>query len=174
MSETVPSRPSRKVVRYAGIGVAVLALLALAAWYLTSASFQERMRRKVVAGLEQMTGARAELKSFRWSLWRLEFEGRDLTLHGLESPDQVPYAHADRLLVRLKVLSLLRHQIGIRRLELEHPVVHIIVYPDGSTNQPDKLLAPLRLGFRRGLARGPRRPARRRHDPRPGALRRSR
>ena len=130
MTETAPTR---KAVRYAGIGVAVLAL---AAWYLTSASFQERMRRKVVAGLEQMTGARAELKSFRWSLWRLEFEGRDLTLHGLESSDQAPYAHADRLLVRLKVLSLLRYQIGIRRLELEHPVVHIIVYPDGSTNQP--------------------------------------
>src|SRR5208282_3439551 len=76
------------------------------------------------------------LKSFHWKLSKLEFEARDLTIHGLESADQVPYAHVDRLLVRLKILSLLRRQIGIRELELEHPVVHLIVYPDGSTNQP--------------------------------------
>jgi len=136
MNETAQSRPKRRWVHYVALSVVTLVALLLAIWYLTSARFQERMRHKVVAELEQMTGAHAELKSFRWSLWRQEFEGRDLTLHGLESSDQVPYVHADRLLVRLKVLSLLRRQIGIRRLELERPVVHIIVYPDGSTNQP--------------------------------------
>jgi translocation and assembly module TamB len=134
MTEAVPSRP--RWVRYAVIGVVALAVLAFVAWYLTSARFQERMRRKVVAQLEQMTGGRAELKSLAWKLSKLEFEARDLTIHGLESPDQVPYAHADRLLVRLKILSLFRRQIGLRDLELEGPVVHIIVYPDGTTNQP--------------------------------------
>ncbi|HYN14492.1 MAG TPA: translocation/assembly module TamB domain-containing protein [Terriglobales bacterium] len=137
MTETVPSRRNRKLVRAAVISTATLAVLILAlAWYLTSARFQERMRRKVVAEVEQMTGGRAELKSFSWTLSKLEFEARDLTIHGLESPDQAPYAHLDRLLVRLKILSLFRRQIGLRDLELERPAVHIIVYPDGSTNQP--------------------------------------
>lgn len=136
MTETVPSRPSRRWVRYAVMGVVTLAVLALAVWYLTSARFQEQMRRKVVAELAQMTGGRAELKSFGWKLARLELEARGLTIHGLESSDQVPYLHADRLLVRLKILSFFRRQIGLRELELERPVVHIIVYPDGSTNQP--------------------------------------
>ena len=136
MTETTPNRPKRKLARYAGAGAAVLVVLALLAWYLTSARFQERMRRKVVAELEQMTGGRVELRSFRWSLWRLELEARDLTIHGLESADQVPYAHVDQLWLRLRILSFLRPRIAIRRLELERPVVHIIVYPDGSTNQP--------------------------------------
>jgi len=136
MTETVPSRRKGRWVSYAAIGVATLAVLLLVAGYLASGWFQERMRRRVVAELEQMTGGRAELKSFRWKLSKLEFEARDLTIHGLESAGQVPYAHVDRLLVRLKILSLLRRQIGIRELELEHPVVHLIVYPDGSTNQP--------------------------------------
>ncbi|MGO9208948.1 MAG: translocation/assembly module TamB domain-containing protein [Terriglobales bacterium] len=136
MTESVPSRRKGRWVRYAAIGVATLAVLLLVAGYLASGGFQERMRRRVVAELEQMTGGRAELKSFHWKLSKLEFEARDLTIHGLESAGQVPYAHVDRLLVRLKILSLLRRPIGIRELELEHPVVHLIVYPDGSTNQP--------------------------------------
>ena len=137
MTEILPSRRYRKLVRAAAIGAATLALLMLAlAWYLTSARFQERMRRKVVAQVEQMTGGRVELKAFRWQLAQLEFEARDLTIHGLESPDQLPYAHVDRLMVRLKILSLFRRQIGLRDLELEHPVLHLIVYPNGSTNQP--------------------------------------
>ncbi len=136
MTDTVPSRPRRRWVRYAVMGVVTLAVLALAAWYLTSARFQERMRRKVVAELEQMTGGRAELKSFHCKPAMLQFEVRDLTIHGLESSNQAPYLHADRLLIRLKILSLFRRQIGLRELELERPVVHIIVYPDGTTNQP--------------------------------------
>ena len=136
MNGTVPSRQKRRWLSYAIVVVMLVLLTAAVAWYLSSESFQEQMRRKVVADLQQMTGTRAELKSFRWSLWGLEVEGRDLTLHGLESPGEAPYAHADRLLVRLKILSLLRRQIAIRDLELDRPMVHIIVYPDGSTNQP--------------------------------------
>jgi len=130
----VPKR--RRWVPYAVICAVALATLLLMAWYLASARFQQRMRRTVVANLEQMTGARVELKSFRWKLSRLEFEARDLTLHGLESSDEVPYAHVDRLWVRLQILSLFRRQIRIREVALEHPVIHIIVYPDGRTNQP--------------------------------------
>ena len=127
MSESVPSRQNRRWIVYATVCVLVLAGLAIAAWYLSSARFEERMRRAVVVELEQMTGGRAELKSFRWKFSRLEFEGLDLTLHGLESSDQLPYAHVDRLWVRLRVLSLFRRQIGIRELALEHPVIHVIV-----------------------------------------------
>ena len=136
MNAPAPARRKCKAARNAAIGMAVLVLLLLAGWYLTSARFQENMRRKLVAQLEQMTGGRVELGSFRWSLSRLEFEARDLTIHGLEAAGEAPYAHVDRLLVRLKILSLLRQQVTVRSLEVERPTVHIIVYPDGTTNQP--------------------------------------
>ena len=136
MNDTVTTRRKWRWARYAAVGGVVLAALLIAAWYLTSPRFEERLRIKLVSELEQMTGGRAELKGFRLSLARLRFEGRDLTIHGLEASDQAPYLHADRLLVRLKVLSLFRRQIGIRDLELARPVVHILVYPDGTTNQP--------------------------------------
>jgi len=38
--------------------------------------------------------------------------------------------------VRLKILSFLLPRINLNYLEADHPVFHLIVYPDGSTNQP--------------------------------------
>src|SRR6516164_5227473 len=125
MTESVPRR--RRWI-FAALAAVVLAVLALSVSYLGSARFQERMRLKLVAELERVTGGRVELKSFDWKLLNLQFEARDLTIHGLESPEQTPYLHADRLLVRLKILSWFRHQLGIRDLQLDHPAFHILVY----------------------------------------------
>jgi translocation and assembly module TamB len=124
------------------IGLCLLAIVIGGISYLSSARFQERMRLAVVARLEQSTGGRVELKSFRWNLAKLEFEAEGLTIHGLESPGQEPYFHADRLQARAQIISLLSQRVGLRLLAVEHPVVHLIVYPDGSTNQPTPRAAP--------------------------------
>ncbi|HVT99629.1 MAG TPA: translocation/assembly module TamB domain-containing protein [Acidobacteriaceae bacterium] len=116
--------------------VVLLVLFGAVAWYASTSSFQNRVRRTVIAELEKSTGGRVELKKFGWRLTHLEFEADDLTIHGLEGPGQVPYAHIDRLFVRLQILSFFRAKIGLNYLEGDHPVLHLIVYPDGSTNQP--------------------------------------
>ena len=117
--------------------LAVLAVLVgIVAWYASTSSFQNRVRRVLIARLEKATGGRVELKKFSWRLTHLEFEADGLTIHGLEAPGQVPYAHIDRLFVRLQILSFFRAKIGLNYLEADHPVIHLIVYPDGSTNQP--------------------------------------
>ena len=136
MSEKAPTRAKRGWLIAGAIVVLALASLLITTWYLTSPRFEESLRRRVVAELEQMTGCRVELDSFHWRRWTLQFEARGLTLHGLESPGQAPYAHVDRMWFRLKVLSIFRRQVGLRELTLERPAVHIIVYPDGRTNQP--------------------------------------
>lgn len=114
----------------------LIALVAVTAWIASTPAFQNRVRRAVVAELQKSTGGRVDLKKFTWRLTHLEFEVDDLTIHGLEAADQVPYAHIDRLFVRLQILSFFRPKIGLNYLEADHPVVHLIVYPDGSTNQP--------------------------------------
>ncbi len=114
----------------------LIGLVSVTAWIASTPAFQNRVRRAVVAELQKSTGGRVDLKKFTWRLSHLEFEVDDLTIHGLEAPDQVPYAHIDRLFVRLQILSFFRPKIGLSYLEADHPVVHLIVYPDGSTNQP--------------------------------------
>ena len=36
----------------------------------------------------------------------------------------------------MKIISLFSTTVGLHSLALEHPVVHIIDYPDGTTNAP--------------------------------------
>ncbi len=136
-----PRRPRRRAGRIALLVVfwvlVVLVVLAGAlAWYATTPSFENRVRHAVIAELEKTTGGRVQLQRFTWRLSHLEFEADDLTIHGLEAPGQVPYAHIDRLYVRLQVLSFFRPKIALNYLEADHPVFHLIVYSDGSTNAP--------------------------------------
>jgi translocation and assembly module TamB len=116
--------------------VVVLVLVGVAAWYVNTPWFENQMRRVVIAELAKSTGGRVELKKFSWRPTHLEFEADDLTIHGLEAAGEVPYAYVDRLYVRLQILSFFRRKIGLNYLEGDRPVIHLIVYPDGSTNQP--------------------------------------
>jgi len=133
----VPQQHRRRVLRALTIFFGLLVLVAAGAlWYASTAQFQNRVKSEVVEVLERSTGGRVELAHFSWHLLKLEVEVDGLTIHGLEASGEVPYAHLDKLLVRAKIISLFRAQIGLRLLQAEHPVLHLIVYPDGTTNQP--------------------------------------
>jgi translocation and assembly module TamB len=140
VSETNDNTKTGKRSRWwkwlAGIGVLVVAGVLVAGWYLTSDSFKEWARRRLVAELEEITGGRVEVGSFRWNLSRLEFEVRGLTIHGLEDPAEIPYFHAERFALRAQITSILHRDISLNRVDIESPVAHLIVYPDGHTNQP--------------------------------------
>lgn len=118
------------------LAVLVVLLAAGIIWYAHTSRFENQVRNKVVAELERATGGHVELGAFHWHLLHLAFTADDLTIHGLEGPSEIPYAHVDRLYVRVKIISFFRREIGLNYLEADHPVIHLIVYPDGSTNQP--------------------------------------
>jgi translocation and assembly module TamB len=130
------TRKPKNHKRQAAIGITLLALVIAAGLYLSSDSFANRVRLKVITKLEEITGGRVELKTFRWNLSKLQLEADDLTIHGLEPAGEVPYAHADRLSIQVKIIALFSGEIGLHFAGLERPVIHIMVLPDGSTNQP--------------------------------------
>jgi translocation and assembly module TamB len=105
-------------------------------FYASTPHFSNQVRQRVISVLQDATGGRVELKYLRWNLRHLSVEVNDLTIHGLEGPGELPYAHIDRLYVRAKILSLVDAKLGLDFLEVDRPAVHLIVYPDGSTNQP--------------------------------------
>ena len=117
--------------------VVLLALIVAGlSWYASTPQFANKVRTELIQVLEDATGGRVELGAFRWRLLHLEIEADNLTIHGLEAPGEVPYAHLDRLFVRAKIISLFRAKIGLNYLAIDRPTVHLIVYKDGSTNQP--------------------------------------
>ena len=127
----------RFLLRAAGAFLVVLLLvIGGLIWYTSTPAFENKVRAYLISTLQDATGGRVELGAFHWHLRSLEFEADNLTIHGLEAPNEVPYAHLDRLRVRIKIISLFRAKVGLNYLGVEHPVVHLIVYKDGSTNQP--------------------------------------
>ena len=116
----------------AGLAVALMAIIIALIVYLRSDAFRERVRRQVVSELEATTGGRVDLKGFSWNFFRLQFELNDLTIHGLEKPDELPYAHIDRAYLSLKITGLSRRELRMHELDVEHPVFHLILYPTGA------------------------------------------
>jgi translocation and assembly module TamB len=115
----------------------LLALLALFV-YINTDSFQALVRRRLVAEVERITGGRAEIASIHTIPFRLQAEVRGITVHGRESATDDPLAHVDGIVARLKIISLLRSEFAFNQLILEQPVVHVIFYPDGTTNFPPR------------------------------------
>jgi translocation and assembly module TamB len=117
-------------------GFVGLLLLGGLSWYATTDSFQALVRRRLVAELERVTGGRVDLGGIHTVPFRFQVEIRDLTIHGHESASEVPYAHVDRLVARIKLISTLEAEFGFSSLVLDRPVVHVVLYPDGTSNQP--------------------------------------
>jgi translocation and assembly module TamB len=134
-----PAPPERRRILwklFLSFCVFVLIGFSLLAWYITTDSFQRMARRRVIAAAEKLTGGRVELGELHTIPFRLRVDARDLTIHGREGPDQAPFVHVDRVQAEMKIISLLSTTVGLHSLELDHPVVHIIDYPDGSINAP--------------------------------------
>src|ERR1051325_10553289 len=134
-----PATPAkkRKLTRFVILAGLVLAVAVVGALiYLNSDSFRETVRQRVIAELQQMTGGRVELESFTWNLSTLHFEARNVTIHGREATGEVPYAHADRIGVDVKIVSFFTRKISLENVAIDRFVLHLMIYPDGSTNQP--------------------------------------
>ena len=140
MSTVVAAPPGKKRRLRSVVAGAVIALLlafAVLVLYLNSDSFRQVVRNKVVAQLERMTGGKVELQSLDCKWISMHCEARGLTIHGLEAPSEPPYLHAENFGVGLRIVSLLSRKVALSNVNVDRLLVHIIVYPDGSTNQPE-------------------------------------
>ena len=137
LTEPVPPE-RRRILWKLFLAFCVFCLIAfsLLGWYVTTDSFQQMVRRRVIASVEKITGGRVELGELHTIPFRLRVDARNLTIHGRETSDQVPFLRVDRLQAEMKIISILSTTIGLHSLVLEHPVVHIIDYPNGGTNVP--------------------------------------
>jgi translocation and assembly module TamB len=119
-------------------GVIVLLAVSVASVYFfaSSARFENMVRKRLVSELETATGGRVEIASFHWHLLGLEAEANGLVIHGLEAAGEAPYAQVEHLRLRASILGFWSPRILLRDLEIARPQLHLIVYPDGSTNQP--------------------------------------
>jgi translocation and assembly module TamB len=137
MSEAGAIPRRRKILKYLLWATAVwLVFLAGIGWYITTDSFQALVRRRLISEIELVTGGRVELGSFHTSPFRLRVEVLNLTIHGREKRDELPYVQVPKVVAQVKVISALGFEFGFHSVVLEHPSIHILTYADGTTNQP--------------------------------------
>ena len=145
VSEARPIRRKWRWMRHTSIGSGTLLLILIVStiglyYWASSAAFENDMRLRVIAELEDVTGGQVEIQSFHWDLLHLRIEAAGITIHGLEAANEAPYAHVERLRLRVAILGLFAWRISpriiLREAEILEPEFHLIVYSDGSTNQP--------------------------------------
>jgi translocation and assembly module TamB len=121
------------------LSIVVLLILALAGGlvvYISSPAFEEQARKYIIDEITRRTGAEVSLKVFNWNFREQRFRLEDLTLRGLEPPEEPPLAHFDRIDIGLNFRTLLERHIDLFELTLARPAFNLIVARDGSTNIP--------------------------------------
>lgn len=128
----------KKTVGWTFAGLAILIVIVVIAGflYLQTNSFQRFAIREIVKQADEATGGRMEIGGLDFKLSELTAHLYNITIRGTESADQPPLLHADKLTVRAKIVSVLHHQISLRELLIDHPVVHVQVSRDGKNNLP--------------------------------------
>lgn len=119
-----------------GIFCVLIILYAAVMILLGTQWFQHKLKAEAVARLEKLTGGRVEMRELKIQPWILEATVHDLTLHGKESPSQPPLFTAQTLVVQLNPISLLRWRLLLTRFDAIGLEIHVVTYPDGSTNLP--------------------------------------
>lgn len=119
---------------------AMLALVAAAGvaglWIARSQWFAGKVRERIVYEIQNATGGRAEIGSFRFDWKTLTAEVSPLVLHGTEPAGQPPFLRVRSVRVGLRIVSALKRDVDIALLALDRPEVHITVARDGSSNIP--------------------------------------
>jgi translocation and assembly module TamB len=103
-------------------------------------------RAAIVSRVEQMTGGAVELAGFHFDWWDLRAELDGFVLRGREPEGTEPFFRADRLVVDIRVDSLLRRKISLDEVRLERPQVHVRFDEAGRSNVPQPPVQPASPG----------------------------
>jgi translocation and assembly module TamB len=101
-----------------------------------SSRFEQLVRQRVETALADATGARVEIGALRLGLGNLEADADNIILHGNEPASEAPYARIDHLHIGISILNIFSPRILLREAIVTRPQIHLIVYPDQTSNQP--------------------------------------
>jgi translocation and assembly module TamB len=127
-----------KLAVFGLLGLTGLAVALLVAGFILvqTAWFKNRVRERIVSVVERATGGRAEIGSFSYNWHDLTADVAPFVLHGTEPASVAPLLRADKIQVRLRVISVFEKKVDVASLIIERPRVYITIAPDGSTNIP--------------------------------------
>ena len=115
----------------------LIAVVGAALWVAQSEWLFNKVRTGIIAEAEAATGGKVELGSFRFDWRTLTAEVDRFVIHGTEAAGADPLLSVDRVVARLRIVSLFNNDIRIVRIEADRPRAHLIIDADGRTNLPE-------------------------------------
>ena len=130
---------SKRIIGWtAGVIFGLLILSVIGGLFvLRSQGFHRYVLAKIVEQGNEATGGKVEVGNFDFNFSTLTAHLYDFTIHGTEPSGDRPLLHVDKLTVGLKILSVLRRQVNLRDLQIEHPALHLTVDKNGRNNIPE-------------------------------------
>ena len=137
------SRPARITLWIGGGLLAVIVVLVVAAILVVRTDwFRNYVRQEMIAYAEQATGGTVEIKSFGFDWTHLRADVADFVIHGTEGSGNPPLLRVDKMTLVLQIRPHFTHTLELESLDVDHPQVDVIVYPDGHTNVPSPKVKP--------------------------------
>jgi translocation and assembly module TamB len=129
---------SRKKVTTWIVAILGLIVLILVGAYavLRSQGFERYVISKLVQSTNEATGGHTEIRKFSFEPSTLTANLYGVTVRGKEASTDAPLLHADRLMVRMRLQTLLHGKLTFQELLVDHPVVHLRVNAQGQSNLP--------------------------------------
>jgi len=118
------------VVLLAAIAVVAVIGIARSDW------LREKFRERIVTEAEQATGGRVEIGAFKLDWSTLTAEIDNLTIHGTEPAGTAPLLAVKRVAIGFRIVSLMKRDFDVARVEAQSPQANLIIQPDGTTNIP--------------------------------------
>lgn len=134
------SKPFRRLLSVLG---ALALLVIIAAGVLSTPWAQRAIERRIVTSLENLTGGRIQVLSFKFNPFLLRATFREIVLHGKEPATAPPLFSAKTMVVQLHLASLVRRRILLHSLDWDDAAIHAYSQSDGTTNLPEPLTSLL-------------------------------
>ncbi|MGH9445535.1 MAG: hypothetical protein ACRD3O_07400, partial [Terriglobia bacterium] len=121
-----------------GVALGVVVILAVVAGFfiLRSRAFHRYVLATIVAKTSQGAGSQVRIGDFAFQLSGLRLDLYRVALYGSGPRNTPPLLTADRLVLGLRLVSILHRKIGLSSLRVDHPVVHMAISKQGQTNLP--------------------------------------
>lgn len=128
----------KKVAKFVAVVVVgpLLIGLLVATVLLHSDSFHRYVIAKVETNASDALNAKVNLRDFKLDLWSLTVDLYDLNIHSTEPDPNAPLLRVDHVGASIKVLSVVHQQWNLSDIQVDHPVVHLLVDKNGNTNLP--------------------------------------
>jgi translocation and assembly module TamB len=129
---------SRKVIRRIALAIAAVIVIAMIAGYFVarSAGFHRYVIGRVNEKIRQSTGGHSEIGSYSIALRPLVVTVNHVVIHGTEPPGTRPLLETERITLGLKIVSLLHGKVDISDIQIDRPVINLIIDRNSQSNIP--------------------------------------